>query len=101
MVGKYLRNNKPSSYIKSLNRSFGYAVGDVFSAYAPTSSSIIRSGKTVATNAKSSMQKMRNGSVSQYTKDLDIGNDRYSNILDDIAEAWFELKGAEQDGDPC
>ena len=23
------------------------------------------------------------------------------NILDDIAEAWFELKGAEQDGDSC
>lgn len=23
------------------------------------------------------------------------------NILDDIAEAWFELKGTEQDGDPC
>ena len=23
------------------------------------------------------------------------------NILDDIAEAWFELKGAEQDGESC
>ena len=23
------------------------------------------------------------------------------NILDDIAEAWFELKGAEQGGDSC
>ena len=87
MANIYLRNNKASSYIKSLNRSFGYAVGDVFSAYAPTSSSIIRSGKTVAMNAKSSMQKMRNGSVSQYTKDLDIGNDRYSNILDDIMDS--------------
>ena len=87
MANVYLRNNKASSYIKSLNRSFGYAVGDVFSAYAPTSSSIIRSGKTVAMNAKSSMQKMRNGSVSQSTKDLDIGNDRYSNILDDIMDS--------------
>ena len=84
MANMYLRNNKASSYIKSLNRSFGYAVGDVFSAYAPTSSSIIKSGKAVAMSAKSSMQKMRNGSVSQSTKDLDIGNDRYSNILDDI-----------------
>jgi cell wall-associated NlpC family hydrolase len=83
-ANRYMRNNKASNYIKQLNKSFGYAVGDVFDTYAPTTSSLIKSTRNIAMDAKTSMRKMRKNSVSQATQDLDTGNDRYSNILDDI-----------------
>ena len=37
----------------------------------------------------------------QISSDETVEMRKRFNILDDIAEAWFELKGAEQGGDPC
>lgn len=84
-ANKYMKNNKASGYIKQLNRSFGYAVGDVFNAYAPTTSNLIKSSKSLVMETKSSMMKMRKGSISKSTQDMTNGNNnRHSNILDEI-----------------
>ena len=84
------QNIKVSSYMKNVGKSMGYAVGDVFTKYNPTLSSIAKSSKETYRKARISMMEINTNSVSNATKSFTSSDNVFSNVIDDLKTGkWY------------
>lgn len=72
------------SFIKSTSKSFGYAVGDVFSDYSPTIASIVKGTRDLTNKTNRAARSMQNDNISQATKDMKSGKSGYNDLLNDL-----------------
>ena len=91
MASMYGNRRKVPAYMKRVGKSLGYAVGDVMSAYNPVISNISKTTKDTYREIQMSMKDMRNGSISQATKDFaKADQSAITNLIDDLKSGnWY------------
>ena len=81
---------KVSTYMKNVGRSFGYSVREVSKDYAPILTSTLRDTKSTFADIKISMQEIKNGSISQATRDFKNSDNFIRNTIDDLKTGnWY------------